>query len=102
MLRYIRVENNTATDYTIEQFQIDHPEVNIFVNSQELPSPAVLAAYDVFPLITTEQPRGDVVEEGAPEFNGTEWLQTWTVRDYTAQEALDAHAPDLIDAPEAD
>ena len=86
-MRYVKIENNIPVDYTIEQLFQDHPYAVIYKTSQ-MPNEQLLANYDVYPLITTPAPNGDVVTEGIPELVGKEWHQTWNVRLYTSEENL--------------
>jgi hypothetical protein len=86
-MRYIKIENNSPIDYTIEQLFQDYPDAVIYKTSQ-MPNEQLLANYDVYPLITTTKPDGDVVTEGIPELIGKEWNQTWISRPFTEEEKL--------------
>lgn len=96
-MRHIKLENNVAIDYPIEQLLVDVPDAIIYKNSQ-MPHPELLANYNVFPLVTTPRPplnEDETAEEGAPEFKDGEWQQTWNVRKLSAaevQEIIDANA----------
>jgi hypothetical protein len=85
MLRYIKIINGEPINYTIEQLLQEYPDAQIFGESS-LPNESLLKQYDVYPLITTPKPQGDVVEEGEPIFNGREWIQSWKVESYTNEE----------------
>lgn len=87
-MRYIKVESNTPTDYSIEQLLIDHPNATIYKNTQ-MPNEQLLANYNVYPLITEAQPQfneDETVEESTPEFKQGEWHQTWKIRKLSAAE----------------
>jgi hypothetical protein len=88
MTKYIKIENNNPIEYSIEQLLEDHPDAIIY-NGTEMPDEKLLEKYDVFPLITTRKPEGDVVEEGIPTFINNEWNQTWVVRDFTEEEKIE-------------
>jgi hypothetical protein len=96
-VRHIKLENNVAIDYTLEQLLVDVPDAVIYKNSQ-MPHPELLANYNVYPLVTTPQPvlnEDEVAEEGTPEFKDGEWQQTWNARKLSAveiQEIIDAKA----------
>ena len=82
MIRYIKIENDLPKDYTLNELFTDYPNAIIYKNSK-MPNEHLLSKYNVYPLITTEPPIGDVVEEGIPVFKDNEWIQTWTVRKLT-------------------
>jgi hypothetical protein len=87
-MRYIRIENNSPVDYTIEQLFQDYPDAEIYKTSQ-MPNEQLLANYSVYPLITEPLPQlteDETVKEGVPEFVLGEWHQTWTVRKLTQEE----------------
>lgn len=87
-MRYIKLENNTPVNYSIEQFAIDYPNVTIYSNSA-MPNAHLLLQYNIYPLVTTNPPilaEGQVAEEGLPSFYNDEWYQTWITRDMTAEE----------------
>jgi hypothetical protein len=86
-LKYIKLENNIPTDYTLEQLFQDYPNAVIYKNSQ-MPDEQLLLNYNVYPLITTDMPNGDVVTEGVPVLVGHEWHQTWISRSFTSEEQL--------------
>lgn len=90
-MRYIKLENGTLGDYTIEQLFIDHPNATIYKNTQ-MPNEQLLAAYNVYPLVTEPQPQlleDETAEEGVPEFRDGEWHQTWLVRKLSEGEILE-------------
>lgn len=81
MLRYIKIVDNKPINYTLEQLFQDHPGAKIYDRSK-MPSELLLKNYGVYPLITTPKPEGNLVEEGDPIFDGSEWVQTWTVKEH--------------------
>jgi hypothetical protein len=87
-MRHILLRNGEPTNYTIEQLLLDVPDAQIYQNAQ-MPNEALLAAYNVYPLVTTAPPllrEDEAVEEGTPEFKDGEWYQTWSVRTLTEAE----------------
>jgi hypothetical protein len=73
-VRHIKLENNVAIDYPIEQLLVDVPDAVIYKNSQ-MPHPEMLANYNVYPLVTTPRPslnEDETAEEGVPEFKDGE------------------------------
>jgi hypothetical protein len=86
-MKYIKLENNVPIHYTIEQLFKDFPTAVIYKVSQ-MPDEQLLAGYNVYPLITTNMPTGDVVVEGIPVLINNEWHQTWTTRSFTTEESL--------------
>lgn len=87
-MRYIKVKNNAPIEYSIEQLFMDHPDAEIYKNTQ-MPNEQLLANYDVYPLITTSPPElheDEQAEEAVPEFRRREWHQTWKVRKLTQEE----------------
>lgn len=95
-MRHIKLENDVAIDYPIEQLLVDVPDAVIYKNSQ-MPHPEMLANYNVYPLVTTPRPslnEDETAEEGVPEFKDGEWQQTWNIRKLTAvevQEIIEAN-----------
>lgn len=88
-MRYIKLENGTPKDYTIEQLLIDCPNANIYNNGIKMPNEKLLAQYDVYPLITESMPQlneDETVEESTPEFKQGEWHQTWKTRKLSEEE----------------
>lgn len=87
-MRYIKIENNSAVNYTIEQLFNDDPTAVIYAQSQ-MPDEQLLAKYNVYPLVTEPMPQlaeDETAEEGTPIFAQNEWHQTWTVRKLTNNE----------------
>lgn len=81
-MKYIKVEKNTPIDYSIAQLLIDHPNAVIYEKSQ-MPSPQLLANYNVYPLVTEAPPKTtayETAEESIPDFQKGEWHQTWTIK----------------------
>ena len=86
-MKYITIQNNVPINYSIEQLFQDYPNAVIYKKSQ-MPDEQLLLNYNVYPLITTAKPNGDVVTEGIPELVKKEWHQTWIIRSYTLKEKL--------------
>jgi hypothetical protein len=87
-MRYIKLENNTPVDYSIEQLFEDYPNAVIYKISK-MPNEKLLAKYNVYPLITTPKPKtldDEAVEESIPELRDNSWYQTWKVRKLTETE----------------
>jgi hypothetical protein len=87
-MRYIKLENNQPMEYTIEQLLTDYPNAKIYKKSK-MPNEKLLAAFDVYPLITEAKPivnQDETVEESIPNFRDGEWHQTWLVRKLTGEE----------------
>lgn len=87
-MRYIKIQNNSPVNYTIEQLFKDHPDAVIYKTSQ-MPNEQLLANYSVYPLITEAQPQlseDETVEESIPEFRQNEWHQNWIIRKLTEKE----------------
>jgi hypothetical protein len=81
-MKYIKIENGAPKNYLIENFDTDHPGVNLYINSTD-PDLDLLSKYNVYPLITTNPPivgEIEVAEEGLPNLHNDEWYQTWVVR----------------------
>ena len=101
-MRYIKIENNSPVDYTIEQLFEDYPDAVIYKTSQ-MPNEQLLANYSVYPLITEPLPQlaeDETAEEGVPEFAQGEWHQTWTVRKLTEEEIteiIDSRTPTVTE-----
>lgn len=87
-MRYIKVENNTPTNYSLEQLFIDYPDAVIYKKSR-MPNEELLANYNVYSLITESLPylaEDEIAEESMPEFKQGEWHQTWKIRKLTELE----------------
>jgi hypothetical protein len=79
---YVKVNNETATKYSLSQLKRDNPNVSFPAK----PSDALLSSYDVHPLVDGDRPSVDIVEVGPiQEINGV-WTQTYTGRNFTAEE----------------
>lgn len=90
-MRYIKIENNSAVNYTIEQLFNDDPTAVIYAQSQ-MPDEQLLAKYNVYPLVTEPMPQlaeEETAEEGTPIFAQNEWHQTWITRPLTEEEIID-------------
>jgi hypothetical protein len=87
-MRHIKLENDIPFDYSLEQLLADIPDAVIYQGSM-MPSPTLLANYNVYPLVTTSPPfltEDETAEEGVPEFTQGEWYQTWDIRKLTENE----------------
>lgn len=87
-MRYVKVENNIPTDYSLGELFTDFPNAVVYKNSQ-MPNQELLANYNVYPLITEPQPPltdDEVAEESTPVFFQGEWHQKWEVRKKTNEE----------------
>lgn len=108
-MKYIKVENNIPTDYSIEQLFQDYPDANIYKKSK-MPNETLLANYNVYPLITTPVPTAkedETAEETTPQFKQGEWHQTWITRKLSEEEIniiiqnrLEAEQPEFADIEE--
>jgi hypothetical protein len=88
MIRYIKIENNQPTNYSIDQLLVDYTSAIIYKVSQ-LPDEELLKKYNVYPLITTPVPtvtENSVAEESTAEFKDGEWYQTWNIRELNKEE----------------
>jgi hypothetical protein len=90
-MSYVKVSNGQVQHYpySISQLRKDNPGVSF----PQVPSDALLAQYQVFPVATVPAPAVNQttqsVSEGAPENVGGVWRQTWVVRNASAQELSD-------------
>ena len=81
-MKYVKVTDGVPTEYTLRQLRNDNPNVS-FPNN---PSDALLASYNVYPVVDASKPDNDIVTLGPiVEVNGV-WTQTYTGRDLTAEE----------------
>jgi hypothetical protein len=90
-MRYIKLENNVPSFYSIEQLLIDYHGAIIYKKSM-MPNEELLKNYNVYPLVTTSEPsvkEDETVYEGTPEFKDREWYQTWVIRKLTDEEIKD-------------
>ena len=79
---YVKVINNVPTKYTLNLLRKENPNVSFPAN----PSDALLSSYAVYPLVNGDRPALDIVETGPiQEINGV-WTQTYTGRNFTAEE----------------
>jgi hypothetical protein len=91
-MRYVKVENDIAINYSIEQLCLDYPDASralAILNSANLSIKDLLDDYNICYLITTNQPDicdGMVAVEGVPEFKDNEWHQTWDIKERTEEE----------------
>lgn len=87
-MRYIKVDNEMPRMYSIEQFNIDYPNIEIY-RERSIPDLYLLAQYNVYPLVTTNPPileETHVAAEGMPTFHDGEWYQTWYARELSSEE----------------
>lgn len=84
MNRYIKVENNIITEYTLEEFLASHVGANICdIFTGEI-SEKLLSNYNVYPVIPcakrVDEEDGYIIEEGVPKFVDGKWIQNWEKR----------------------
>jgi hypothetical protein len=85
---YILAPNQIAEifPYSIGNLRRDNPNVSFPRN----PSDALLASYDVFPVVTQAPPEHDParqnLNQATPTLVDGQWLQTWQVTDASAEE----------------
>jgi hypothetical protein len=85
---YILAPNQIAEifPYPIGNLRRDNPNVSFPRN----PSDALLASYDVFPVVTQAPPEHDPatqnLNQATPTLVDGQWLQTWQVTDASAEE----------------
>ena len=78
----------TTYPYTTSQLRWDNPNVSFPQMGMDAMSPAELALYDAFVVIPTDPPAYDPDTEYLVDgcaFNGSEWIQVWTVEQYPSQ-----------------
>ena len=81
--------------FTLTDIRRAHPEVS-FPRSAEF-DPSDLG---YLPLVESEKPEGDVVEESAPVLIGESWHAQWTARDFTNEERA-SRVPQEVDMCQA-
>jgi hypothetical protein len=77
--------------YSIGDLRKDNPQVSFPAN----PSLATLAAYNVFPVVSTGaqyDPATQVATQEGCNYTGFRWETAWTVRDMTADEVANRNA----------
>jgi hypothetical protein len=84
---YVLAPNQTVEKfpYSIGDLRKDNPQVSFPAN----PSLATLAAYNVFPVVSTGaqyDPETEVATQDGCTYTGTRWETAWTVRDKTPEE----------------
>jgi hypothetical protein len=85
---HILAPNGTAETYpySIGQLRKDNPQVSFPKN----PSDAMLASYNVFPVVSTERPTYDPItqnlSEGTPALIEGVWTQVWEISEATPEE----------------
>jgi hypothetical protein len=78
-------QNVEKFPYSIGDLRKDNPQVSFPAN----PSLATLAAYNVYPVVSTGaqyDPATQVATQEGCTYTGTRWETAWTVRDKTAEE----------------
>lgn len=93
LMRFIKVIDDVIIDYhyTLDKLFIDCPTAEIYKNGIGLPCKELLRNYNVYPLVTEQEPEGptdQVVTEVTPIFKDGEWHQQWESRLYTEQEKI--------------
>ena len=81
---YAKISGNTVTQfpYTFGDLRRNNPNVSF----PKQPSDALLASYGVYPVVQGDRPANDIVSLGPiVDVNGV-WTQTYTGRDFTAEE----------------
>jgi len=81
-MSYVKVNNGTATPYSLAQLKRDNPQTSFPAKVSE----QILASYDVYPLVNGARPANDIVQTGPIELINGVWTQTYTGRDYTPEE----------------
>lgn len=81
---YILAPNQTQQTYpySVRQLHRDNPQVSFPKN----PSNDLLVEYNVYLVQPTDMPTGDVVTEVDPVLTDGQWVQTWSVREFTPEE----------------
>lgn len=85
---FIKLNNKKIEKYpySISELKKDNPQIS-FPN---YPSEKLLAEWQVFPVVKTDQPIFDNIteniSEGSPIFDGTIWKQVWIVTDASPEE----------------
>ena len=87
-MRFVKIENDKINyTYTLDNLFEEYPNAIIYnEKSKYLPSETLLKKYNVYPLITTPKPDGDVITEITPIKKNGEWHQRWESRYYTEEE----------------
>lgn len=81
---FVRAEGSTVIKYpyTKREARFEYPNVSF----PDAWNADTLAEFGIYKVRLTEKPAGDVVTQVDPVFDGNEWVQTWSVRNYTLQE----------------
>ena len=76
--------NNELVDsnYSPKRLRQDYPNTSF----PRVMTDEQLAEYYIYPVTEVVQPLGDVVTKGAITLINGNWLETWSVRDYTSEE----------------
>lgn len=79
---YVKVTDGVPTEYSLSKLRQDNPNVSF----PKQPSDALLATYGVYSVVQGDRPANDIVSLGPiVDVNGV-WTQTYTGRDFTAEE----------------
>ena len=81
-MQYVKVTDGTPQNYSLSRLKRENPNVSF----PSTPSEASLAEYNVYPLVDGVKPDFDIVTVGSIEEIDGVWTQTYTGRDYTAEE----------------
>lgn len=88
---YVKAVNDVVQQYpySLGNLQAENPNTSF----PENPSDALLAEWDVYPVVPAAMPSYDGLTESVEQSNpvkvGGQWTQTWVVRPATAQEIAD-------------
>jgi len=81
-MKYVKLTNGVPSEYSLNRLRVENPNVSF----PSTPSEASLVEYNVYPLVDGDKPAFDIVTPGSiEEINGV-WTQTYTGRNYTAEE----------------
>jgi len=85
MTMFCKVVGGEASEYTVTQLRDDNPTVSFPKN----PSNAVMAEYDMYPVVEVPpsyDPDTEIIVGYTIEGAGTTWTQTWEIRSKTPAE----------------
>lgn len=100
---YIRVQQDTIENYSIEKLRIDNPQVSF---PYEI-SDDILKEYNVYTVTPTEKPScewSQRVEEGTPKLVNKKWEQVWNIIDLSPEEQAakrKSEVPDFVSMRQA-
>lgn len=81
-MSYVLVEDGVATPYSLQQLKESHPNTSF----PRKPAPDALAEYSVYSLNYDPKPDANVVSTSEIENRDGEWWQTYSSREFTAEE----------------